>query len=261
MFGIAGFKRRKALEQVSHYRHSPAELAYHKPGDIIVSVPVSRCRMNLTMLPASRNPFVMTLQEGHDSYENSPLFQFYDSVKPATVGQLLSVMQSPIASLPAMATVMPWWAISPEERLDQVAVETPHGYLGKEAIKMGASRSGDYGWQYFGPVSHQVGESEFQRQQLVYQSIRSNSYNPVSYKHIHGEFLISGRDWVWVNQGGKHRFNSLVAAGNEEVIVSAKRKYGPDFVQRSDAHLWPNVINGWFTEQEALTVFDRIMQG
>ena len=107
MFGIAGFKRRKALEQVSHYRHSPAELAYHKPGDIIVSVPVSRCRMNLTMLPASRNPFVMTLQEGHDSYENSPLFQFYDSVKPATVGQLLSVMQSPIASLPAMATVMP----------------------------------------------------------------------------------------------------------------------------------------------------------
>lgn len=227
----------------------------------MVSVAVDRCRMNLTALHISRSPFVRTLQAADAHYENSVLFQFYENLTPSCVGDLLQLSDSRIASLPAMAAVMPWWSMTPERRLQQVAVETDGGFIGKEALKLGASRDNDYGWQYFGPVSPAVGQMEFDRQCMVYQSIARNGYNPTSYLHIHGEFLIHGDDWVWVNLGGKHRLNALVALGAKEVIVSAKRKYGPEFVRREDVALWPNVQNGWYTREEALRLFDRIIEG
>jgi len=163
--------------------------------------------------------------------------------------------------MPPMAAVMPWWSMNPERRLQQVAIETDGGFIGKEAIKLGASVADDFGWQYFGPVSPAVGQMEFDRQRAVFHSINRNGYKPTSYLHVHGEFLVHGGDWVWVNLGGKHRLNALVAMGSQEVIVSAKRKYGPEFVRREEAELWPNVQNGWFTREEALRLFDRIMQG
>ena len=227
----------------------------------MVSVPVDRCRMNLTALHISRSPFVQTLQQSDPQYADSALFQYYESVTPSCVGDLLQLSDSRIASLPPMAAVMPWWCMSPERRLQQVAIETDGGFIGKEALKLGASVADDFGWQYFGPVSSAVGQMEFDRQRAVFQSIRRNGYNPTSYLHVHGEFLVRGDDWVWVNLGGKHRLNALVAMGAQEVIVSAKRKYGPEFVRREEVDLWPNVQSGWFTREEALRLFDRIMEG
>ncbi len=111
------------------------------------------------------------------------------------------------------------------------------------------------GTSNLGPMSRMMKDNEVQAFE------QRNGYKPTSYLHVHGEFLVHGGDWVWVNLGGKHRLNALVAMGSQEVIVSAKRKYGPEFVRREEAELWPNVQNGWFTREEALRLFDRIMQG
>ncbi len=261
MFGLAAFRKRRALEPVSHFTTSPSELAYQRSTSVVVSVPVSHCRMNLMTRPALENPFVATLRGGQRHYENSALADYFKANQPVTVGDLLGISDSPIAADPAMAAVMPWWGMTPEERLQQVAVETPQGFLGKEAIKLGAHWGKDYGWQYFGPVSDGVAQQEFKRQWAVYHSIRNKGYKPDSYKHIHGEFLIAEQDWVWVNLGGKHRFNALVASGEEQVVVSSRGKYGAHFVYRSDANIWPNVMNGNYTLEEALQVFDRILAG
>lgn len=227
----------------------------------MVSVPVDRCRMNLTARHITRSPFVQTLQRSDAQYADSALFQYYESVTPSCVGDFLQLTDSRIATLPPMAAVMPWWCMSPERRLQQVAWEENGRFLGKEAMKLGASKSNDFGWHHFGPVSPAVGQMEFDRLRAVFQSIRRNGYNPTSHLHVHGEFLIRGDDWVWVNIGGKHRLCALVALGWREVVVSAKRKYGPEFVRREEVDLWPNVQSGWFTREEALRLFDRIMEG
>ena len=43
--------------------------------------------------------------------------------------------------------------------------------------------------------------------------------------------------------------------------MSAKGKYGPVIIRRSESAIWPNVQNGLFDEAEALELFDRILAG
>lgn len=217
--------------------------------------------MNLTAFRADSNPFVATLRQASLTYNDSPLYHFYQSFCPASVADLLGISASPISNQPAMSAVMPWWNKDPQQRLQQVAEQRPSGWLGKEAIKLGISSADDFGWQYFGPVSEKLGLLEFERQRQVYDSIAKRGYKPRSHLQVHGEFLVDGNDWVWVNLGGKHRVNALLAQGNDTVIAAAKGKYGSIFVRRSEVASWPNVVNGWYTEEEALQVFDRIMAG
>lgn len=240
---------------------SPITLAYQGPGPYLAAVSPDSCRSNYFGWLASENPFVKTLREGKLEYTESLLKRFYDSHQYATIGDVFQISESRISTAPAMAAVMPWWHVTPEERLARVAcLSDSNRYLGKEAIQFGAQKS-DYGWQYFGPVSPRVGEAEFKRQLKVYKSIQERSYQPSSLLDIHGEFLVSQGAWCWVNLGGKHRFNSLVALGNKEITIAVTGKYGPLITRAEDVEHWPNVRNGNFTTQDALSIFFRILSG
>jgi hypothetical protein len=253
---------RKTATDIQPFSLSPAEIPYRKAETIVTIVAAERCRSNFLGLSVQDSPFVQILSQNDSGYEGSALETFYQTFKPATVGDLLGLETSEIASMPAMSAVMPWWNRKPEQRLEQVAIRAVNGrFLGKEAIKLGASEQTDFGWQYYGPVSTTVGKMEYERQVSVFRSIRDQGFQPTSATQIHGEFLVSGEDWVWVNIGGKHRLNSLVALGHPEIQVSAKGKYGPVITRRSESSIWPNVQNGLFEEKEALELFDRILAG
>jgi len=157
----------------------------------------------------------------------------------------------------AMATVMPWWNIDPMARLKQVA-QNPQAdiLLGKEALNYGVKEDANYGWQYFGPISQEVGEVEFNRLINVYESIKKYGYILKKKIPIHGEYLVSGDEWVWIALGGKHRMSALVTLGWKYIPVTTRGKYGSHIVARENMPLWPNVVNGLFSEREALKVFD-----
>jgi hypothetical protein len=133
--------------------------------------------------------------------------------------------------------------------------------FGVEAYKLGVKPEGNFGWQYFGPVSDSVGLLEFSRLKSVYESINEKGYCPPAKSHIHGEFLISDDDWVWVNLGGKHRCAALIAMNYSEIPVRVRGKYGAAFVRRCEVDYWPNVLNGLFSRDQALQFFDKMILG
>jgi hypothetical protein len=247
---------------IGEYRDNPLELYYKSTGPWVTDIPVSHYRSNFLGFRADTNPLVKMLLSEDKTYDSSAVHRFYDQFQPTTVGDVLNIETSKVASFPAMSAVMPWWTKTPEARLAQVCIDTDQKpYLGKEAHRLGAEEGRDYGWHYFGPVSKAVGITEFERQRSVFDSIRTRGYKPTSLLHIHGEFLIHGKNWVWVNLGGKHRFNALAALGYTSMTVSVKNKYGPAFVRREDVDSWPNVVNGLFDREEALKIFDRLLLG
>lgn len=256
----ARFQKKEIDEE--YYQVNPVELSYRISGPWVTSIPASHYRSNLLGFRTESNPFIKTLLSGKQTFSQSYLRHFYEQFQPETIGDVLNISTSKAASYPAMSTVMPWWTKEPNARLVQVCVSTDRKpYLGKEAYHLGADEGSDFGWHHFGPVSSGVGEMEFDRQYSVFNSIRTHGYQPTSPLHIHGEFLIHGADWVWINIGGKHRFNALVALDHDIITVSVKNKYGPAFVRRDEVDFWPNVINGWFDREEALQIFDQLMLG
>ncbi|MFC3680613.1 hypothetical protein [Bacterioplanoides pacificum] len=161
-----------------------------------------------------------------------------------------------------MATVLPWSTSTPEAKLKRICANTnAKRLLSKEAYQLGLREKDNYGWQFFGPVSEGLGNLEFKRLISVYNSIQKNGYFPERYGYIHGQFLISDNDWVWVNIGGKHRFSSLAALNYERIPVALKSRSSALFIRRSESAYWPNVKNGLFSEQESLNIFDRIIDG
>lgn len=241
---------------------SPISLYYQGPGPYIAKIPKESCRSNFFGWHASENPFVKTILESSKTHTESTLLKFYSHHQYINTGELFKIKESPISSAPAMAAVMPWWNLTPKERLKSIAILTASGrFLGKEAVEFGASTAKDYGWQYFGPISNPIIEIEFKRQISVYNSIKQHGYKPDSPLCVHGEFLVAADRWCWVNQGGKHRFNSLIALNHDQITVSAIGKYGPFIVRPEDAKHWPNVKNGNFTEKEAIELFYRILDG
>ena len=68
-------------------------------------------------------------------------------------------------------------------------------------------------------------------------------------------------DWRFLIQGGEHRIAALVALGYTSAIVQTTRHGLTGIVQRSHAAYWPAVRQGYFTEEEAIKLFDRIFDG
>ena len=259
--------RRKHRELPRHcvITNSPLDLTEEVRSTYVVDIDVQRCRTNLLGYSLIDSPFVKTLvsyaQKKETSYKESSLEHFYTQVKPQNMAEVLHLKNSKMEKISAMATVMPWWKFTPDQILLKRAVDTQkQPLLGKEATQFGLPEEGNYGWQYFGPVSPEVGDLEYQRLTDTYNSISSKGYKTKKSVQIHGEFLVSDNDWVWVGLGGKHRTAALAALGWEKIPVTTDGRYGPHFVKKEEFEIWPNVANGIFSPSEALQIFDTMMK-
>lgn len=244
-----------------------------KPLDLIYSnfkggaaiVPMERCRSHMLGFTVDGNPFIKTLLDysnGNSNYSGSVLESFYNQYCPTSMQSVLRSDNPLLNKYHPMATVLPWGISTPEEKLPNICVDPKaERLLSKEAHKLGLKEKDNFGWQFFGPVSEDLGVQEYTRLVSVYNSIKEHGYRPEKYGYMHGQFLVSADDWVWVNIGGKHRFASLAALQFENIPVALKSRSSALFIRRCDVDYWPNVKNGLFSRNDALSIFDRILNG
>lgn len=60
---------------------------------------------------------------------------------------------------------------------------------------------------------------------------------------------------------GHHRIAALAALGYVEAPIRIKMKSAMGIVRRSEVDAWPHVRRGYFTREQALAVFDRLLSG
>lgn len=243
----------------------PLDIEYSGFNGGVINVPLSKCRSYILGYLPHEHPFCQTLEQYNrqqHAYQGSILSKYYDDFQPHTIADVLKISSKKLAQYPAMATVMPWSYSSPEERMERFCVVgNDSRLLSKEAFKHGLSVANNFGCQFFGPISKEHGELEFERLTAVNNKIVKEGYLPGEHGHLHGEFLIDGDNWVWIAIGGKHRFSVLSALNFEVIPVSRTSRWANLYIRRREVEHWPNVRNGLFTVAEALSVFDRIMSG
>lgn len=243
----------------------PQDLVYETFTGAAALVPIDKCRSNMLGYTASGNPFVKTLKaysNKKSDYSGSLLEEYYEKFRPSSMRNVLDSDNINLDKYHPMATVMPWSTSTPDKKFLRACIDiNAQNILSREAHKLGLSEKDSYGWQYFGPVSDNLGKLEYDRLISVYSSIKKNGYNPNQYGYIHGQFLVDNEDWVWVNIGGKHRFATLAALEFKTIPVALRSRSSALFIHRSDADYWPNVKNGIFSKHDALNIFDRIMAG
>ena len=249
-----------------HFEHSPLEIKAELNGECFVKIPAARCRTSLFGFTLGKSPFVRTLSDygrgACNRYQGSFLEHFYSACQPGTMAEVLALENERMQEISAMATVMPWWTLTPEACLVMNAYDPDAvKLLSREAGKSGLDEKTNFGWQFSGPVSDEVGELEFERLSSVYDSIQKRGFLYKKTSAMHGEFLLNGDDWVWVNLGGKHRVSALAVLGEDQIPVTVKCDYSPHYVQRDEVATWFNVASGLFTQEEALKVFDAMLQG
>ena len=253
-----------AFDLVSAGTH-PLDVEYSGFSGKVLNIPLSKCRSYLLGYLPEEHPFCATLKQYNlqkHSYHDSLLAKYYNNFQPKTMSDVLKIDSLVLSKYPAMATVMPWSYATPEQRMKRFCVEGSQSrLLAKEACQHGLSPTDNFGCQFFGPVSDDHSKLEFQRLTAVNDKIVKDGYLPAEHGHIHGEFLIDGNEWVWVAIGGKHRFSVLSALDYSTIPVAKLSRWANLYVRRAEVNYWPNVRNGLFSIEEALSIFDRIMMG
>lgn len=243
----------------------PLDLLYSNFKGGAAVVPLERCRSHMLGFTVNENPFIKTLvdySKGNSNYTGSVLEYYYNNYCPTSMQSVLKSDNPSLNKYHPMATVLPWGISTPDEKLPNICVDPKaERLLSKEAHKLGLKEKDNFGWQFFGPVSEELGGQEYTRLVSVYNSIKEYGYRPERYGYIHGQFLVSGDDWVWVNIGGKHRFASLAALQYKSIPVALQSRSSALFIHRCDVDYWPNVKNGLFSRTDALNIFNRILDG
>jgi hypothetical protein len=243
----------------------PLDIEYTGFDGEAIDIPLARCRSYLLGYLPQEHPFSATLKQYNaqkHGYQDSVLAKYYNEYQPKTIADVLKISSPKLQQYPAMATVMPWSYATPEQRMKRFCVEgSMSRLLAKEACQNGLNPAENFGCQFFGPLSPDHGELEFKRLTSVNEHIVKDGYMPSKHGHLHGEFLINGDNWVWVAIGGKHRFSVLSALDVDIIPVAKLSRWSTLFVRRLEVDYWPNVRNGLFSREEALSIFDRLMQG
>jgi len=246
-------------------QNTPLDLIYSNFKGKAALVPIDRCRSHMLGYVISGNPFIEALKMYSNNgcgYSGSILEHYYRDFCPASMKSVLNSDNLSLNKYHPMATVLPWGITTPEEKLPKVCVnQNAEKLLSSEAKKLGLHEKDNFGWQFFGPVSDNLGLLEYQRLISVFNSIKNDGYHPENHGYIHGQFLISEDSWVWVNIGGKHRFASLAALNFKAIPVALSSRSSALYIRRIDVDCWPNVKNGLFAKEDALNIFDRIMNG
>lgn len=180
------------------------------------------------------------------------LREYYSQFSPITAGHLMNCTKtSKLYKFPPWAVIMPWQSESINEWLihvsDAVRIEN------KKNIGI------ENGWAWTGPVSEDKLSIESKRLNTVLDSILTKGYNRHGGRdgHIYVTILFKDNDsWVWQSVAGQHRASVLAALGFSNVKVKVKM-----FVKRDEVKCWPQVVNGFFSINEALDIFDKVFDG
>jgi len=237
-----------------------------KGKQVQYQVPLKLCRglkmVAFSLGANSLHPFVLTAKEysknKNYNYSSSLLKEYYKYIKVKNAAKLLGLSEDSssrinFTELDAIEAILPW-----EEPPNKNIRKVRNNRIIKEARSFGVDLSGSKGWKVIGPLPDKIGEFEFLRICLLFDSINNEGYKPE--KHITGTLLYIKKNNTYsvVINHGQHRAAVLTALDYSNATILFKPN---KFVIREEAANWVNVKSGLFSVDKALTVFDRIFKG
>lgn len=181
------------------------------------------------------------------------LTKYYDLVQPASAAEWLGLELNDnhiFSQSPPWASVFPWRART---------VESYRKAYEKAAISENKI-SGGYldisnGWLFCGPVSKEKCRVEAKRIEYVLKEIIRNGYQRwnSSEGDVKTTALVNEKgDWRWLITAGNHRASAAAALGYIEIPIRVNL-----VIYRQHVKLWPHVVDGLYSEDNALKVFDN----
>jgi hypothetical protein len=182
------------------------------------------------------HPFVETLKKGPEE-----LRVFYKRFQPRGFYEFYQLVRDNLVDdLPPWE--IPW--ISPLRR------KPPQGEGG-----LGI----EHGVSFYGPVTEEKIELEYERLDSVLRSIRIRGYRPKPGSGIRGHFMKFGGQYRFFVRGGKHRSAVLAFLGRDVIPV----RFCPDWPRLVDhewADQWPLVRDGLVLKKDAQAAFRRYFE-
>jgi len=203
------------------------------------------------------HPFVETLsqyQSRPTSYEDSALKSYYDVWRPSNAAEAFITFQTPPEAFelePSYAFVSPWHTISIGDRKSKIAynVRTENQDMGHISVGI------EEGFGLHGPVSELKGNVEFERLISTLNSIERQGYRLDSIHDLIEGFALFDQkkeEFHIIIVHGNHRLASLTALNHEYAPV---RLVPPYIVRTEEAHRWPQVKSGLWSNNQAVGYF------
>lgn len=177
---------------------------------------------------------------------------YYDAVRAEHAAAWLDISPcSALADEPPWAAVLPWRArtAASYRQAHEDAAWAENRSVGRD---IGIAD----GWLVCGPVSAQKIRAEAERMLRVVRSLRDEGYRRSDQPD--GDVRVTALvdealDWRWLVTAGNHRAAAAIALGMDTLPVRVNL-----VISRADARYWKHVVEGLFTQDEALAVFDNI---
>ena len=242
-----------------------SELSRFEAGDVLATVPLSAGRglPRFSWGISGTHPFIEAARVGlqHSAFHDAraavttSLADFYSSYQP---GSLHEVFWEPVdrpaklSHYPPWSVMMPWQGGDHIDSWMQKVSETvrKEGRRGKGRLTIAD------GWSWSGPVSPEKLNLEATRLTRTLWAVKKRGYR----RHdgfdgdIRAIVLVdSGEDWVWQSYAGQHRAAVLSALGVDQIPVRLS-----GLVRVNDVLAWPQVINGLYTANQALHIFNMV---
>lgn len=261
---IARSRETHAVDLRSATSDPVAALYLCRGTPFVIDVPIARCRgvgMSPSGLGAADNPFVATLtrwlETGQEDFAATPLADYYGRVQPASAAAVVGLgAGSVLARYPPHAAVLPWQTRDPDQRLRFMERHGARWYAPRRRSASDVER----GLTEYGPVTATKGAEEIARLLRVYRSISQHGFTR-DRGDVTGTLLLGDGDWACHVVDGLHRIAALLVLGKTHVPVRIVVHDVTFAVRRSEVDAWPQVRSGLLSREEALLVFDRLLQG
>ncbi len=183
------------------------------------------------------------------------LSAYYQAVRVDNAAQWLDISPaSRLAAEPPWAAVLPWRArtVASYRQAHEDAAWAENRSVGRN---LGIAD----GWLVCGPVSDEKIRVEAERMLRVVRDIKANGYRRSD--EPDGDVRVTAlvdeaHSWRWLITAGNHRAAAAAALGYEAIPIRANL-----VISRADAPYWKHVVEGLFSLDEALAVFDTIFHG
>jgi hypothetical protein len=228
--------------------------------DLLMDVPVDKIRdLDPVSPPLHLNPFYHTavqyLETSRNDFPFEPLQRFYRSVVPAHAAEALGIKSARLESMDPLEAVLPWTGtIGPKAKISR------HERSVRQAREYNQDFQAEDGDYSMGPMSERKIDLEAERVCRVIDSVRKRGYQPETIEdHIDAKLLFDNQktgNWCVFIRSGTHRFPALAALGWTHIPIILRKQH---LVKRSDAGQWPSVQNGVVSKEEALQIFDRVL--
>lgn len=244
----------------------PLEALYHANDhrSVLIKVPIESLR---TMGPhafvpvvGGNSPFVQATVDYINgtctTYEGSALEYFYATCQPKNAAELLRLSEPDLPAwmpeMPPEAAILPWQTETPES----LATSLLNGAI-LEAKQHKAKFDNLAGMSHWGPVSKGKGKLEFKRLANLVLSINERGliHNRYDADNLKGLILANGENYSFYLTNGQHRVAVASALGFKSVVVQIP--LGPA-IDRKQLKYCPAVRNGYYNNNSALALFDRI---